>query len=219
MAIQRQARILSVAGAACVATLLSGCSRGPARVGQPAINPATAAAEALAAYDTNRDGSIAGTELDASPALKSALARLDANSDGGVSAEEIAERIRAWKAMKTGLASIRCQVTLDGKPLPGALVTFTPEPFLGGEVKTASGQTNQFGDAAPTVSEADKPDPTLPGGVHFGLFTVTVSKPANGRETIPERFNAKSTLGLEVSYDEPAIRDNNLAFRLKSTAE
>ena len=110
-------------------------------------------------------------------------------------------------------------MTLDGKPLPGALVTFTPEPFLGGEVKTASGQTNQFGDAAPTVSEADKPDPTLPGGVHFGLFTVTVSKPANGRETIPERFNATSTLGLEVSYDEPAIRDNNLAFRLKSTAE
>ena len=93
MAIPRQARILSAAGAACVATLLSGCSRGPARVGQPAINPATAAAEALAAYDTNRDGRIAGTELDASPALKSALARLDANGDGGVSAEEIAERI------------------------------------------------------------------------------------------------------------------------------
>jgi hypothetical protein len=204
--------LLSAAGGAA---MLAGCTRGPARVTQPKIDPAAAGAKALEAYDTNRDGSIAGAELDASPALKAALARFDTNQDGGISAAEIAARINAWKAMKTGLASIRCQLTLDGKPLPGATVTLTPEPFLGAAVKPASGTANQFGDVAPTISDADKPDPKLPGGVHFGLYTVKV---AGGRESVPERYNGKSTLGLEVSYDEPGIRDNNLAFRLK-TAE
>lgn len=194
----------------------AGCSRGPARVKQPSIDPAAAGARALEAYDTDRDGRIAGPELDASPALKSALPRFDANQDGGISAAEIAERIKAWKAMQTGLAAVRCQVMLDGKPLSGAVVDFVPEPFLGDQVKPASGKVNQFGDAAPTVSEADKPDPKLPGGVHIGLYTVKISKPASGKETLAARYNAKSTLGLEVAYDEPGIRDNNLAFRLKS---
>jgi hypothetical protein len=202
----------------CVAASAAGCSRGPARVKQPAIDPAAAGARALEAYDADRNGSIAGAELEASPALKSALQRFDSNQDGGISAAEIGERIKAWKAMKTGLASVRCQVMLDGKPLSGAMVEFVPEPFLGDHVKPASGTVNQFGDVAPTVSDADKPDPKLPGGVHFGLFTVKISKPSGAKETVPALYNANSTLGLEVSYDEPGIRDNNLAFRLK-TAE
>lgn len=191
----------------------AGCRWSPARVKQPKIDPAAAGKRALEAYDTDRDGRIAGPELDASPALKSALARFDMNHDGGISAAEIAGRVQVWKAMKTGLASVRCQVTLDGKPLSGAKVDFVPEPFLGGEVKPASGTVNQFGDVAPSVSDADKPDPKLPGGVHFGLYTVTIT---GGRDSIPARYNASSTLGLEVSYDEPGIRDNNLAFRLKA---
>lgn len=202
--------------AACAAVLIAGCSRGPARVKQPSIDPTAASARALEAYDANRDGIIAGGELEASPSLKASLTRFDANQDGGISAAEIAERINAWKAMKTGLASVRCQVTLDGKPLSGAALDFVPEAFLGEHIKPARGTVNQFGDAAPTVSDADKPDPKLPGGVHFGLFTVKVSKPSGGKEVIPARYNVQSTLGLEVSYDEPGIRDNNLAFRLKS---
>jgi hypothetical protein len=195
----------------------AGCSRGPARVKQPSIDPAAAGARALETYDTDRDGRIAGPELDASPALKSALPRFDANQDGGISAAEIADRVKAWKAMQTGLAAVRCQVMLDGKPLSGAVVEFVPEPFLGDQVKRASGKVNQFGDAAPTVSDSDKPDPKLPGGVHIGLYTVTISKPASGKETLAARYNTKSTLGLEVAYDEPGIRENNLAFRLKSS--
>jgi len=195
-----------------------GCSRGPARVQQPTIDAAASGARALEAYDTNRDGTIAGGELDASPALKSALERLDANHDGGVSADEIAARVNAWKAMRTCLASIRCHLTLDGKPLSGATVTLEPEPFLGDHVKRATAQSNQFGDVAPTVADADKPDPSLPGGVHFGLYTVTISKQAGGKELLPTRYAAKPGLGLEVSYDEPGIRDNNLAFTL-TTAE
>ncbi len=201
---------------AAAAATLAGCGRGPARVKQPSIDPAAAGARALEAYDTDRDGRIAGAELDATPALKSALTRLDANHDGGVSADEIAARVKAWKGMVTGLAAIRCHVTLDGKPVANATVTLTPEPFLGESVRPASGATNQYGDAAPTVAEDDKPAPNLPGGVHLGLYTVSISKLANGKESIPRAYHTPSRLGVEVSYDEPGIRDNNLAFRLKS---
>ena len=213
----RHSILTAVCGLLATGVAMVGCSGRPARVRQPAIDPAVAAVKALEAYDADRNGSIAGAELDASPALKSALERLDANRDGGVSADEIVARVNAWKAMKTALTSVRCLITLDGRPLPGATVTFEPEPFLGEHVKTATGQTNQFGDAAPTVADADKPDPSLPGGVHFGFYTVRITKPGGSRDGVPERFNANSTLGLEVAYDEPGIRDNNLAFRLTST--
>lgn len=196
--------------------MLAGCSRGPARVKQPSIDPVRSGAKALELYDADHDGAIAGTELDASPALKAALPRLDTNGDGRITADEIAERVKAWKAMKTGLASVRALVTLDGKPLPQAMVTFEPEPFLGEHIKPASGTTNQFGDVAPTVSDADKPDPSLPGGVHFGLYTVRIVAGEGSRAKVPAKYNTASVLGQEISYDDPGIRDNNLAYRLKT---
>jgi hypothetical protein len=159
---------------------------------------------------------IAGNELDAVPALKSGLPRFDTDGDKGISADEIAARVNAWKGMRTGLASVRCHITLDGQPLIGAEVTFEPELFLGEEVKTATGNTNQFGDVAPTVAKEDRPDPTLPGGIHFGLYKVRISKQANGRELIPARYNKDTILGQEVAYDDPGILNNNLAYHLKS---
>ncbi len=199
-----------------VSFTLSSCNWGPARIKQPAISPSGAGAAAVAQYDKNGDGVISGDELNASPALKAALPRLDTNKDGGVGGDEIAERVNAWKAMRTALASVRCQVTLDGRPLPGAQVVFEPEPFLGDQVKRATGVTNQFGDAAPTIAPEDKPDPKLPGGVYFGLYKVRISKQTSGRETIPARYNTDTILGQEVSYDDPAIKGNNMAFALKS---
>lgn len=168
-------------------------------------------------YDKNGDGVISGDELNASPALKAALPRLDTNQDGGVSADEIAERVNAWKAMRTALVSVRCQVTLDGRPVPGAEVVFEPESFLGEQVKRATGVTNQFGDAAPTIAPEDKPDPKLPGGVYFGFYKVRISKKVGDRETILARYNTETILGQEVSYDDPAIKGNNMAFALKSS--
>jgi hypothetical protein len=128
----------------------------------------------------------------------------------------VAERVKAWQAMRTGLTSVRCHVTLDGQPLAGADVVFEPESFLGEEIKTARGKTNQYGDAAPTVPPEERPEPDLPGGVHFGLYRVRISKTANGRELLPTRYNTETILGQEVSYDDPAMQNNNMAFALKS---
>jgi len=196
----------------CVAS----CSRGLGRVTQPYIDASGAGKRAIEQYDKNGDGVISGDELIQAPALQEALPRLDTNGDKGVSADEIAARVNAWKAMKTGLASVRCQVTLDGRPLADAEVVFEPEPFLGDYVKRASSTTNSLGDVAPTVSKEDRPNPTLPGGVHFGLYKVRVSKVVNGKETIPARYNTETILGQEVSYDDPALISNNMAFALKS---
>jgi len=195
----------------------AGCRRGPAAVKQPKIDAAAAGRAAISRYDTDGNGAISGAELDASPPLKAALPRLDTDKDGGVTADEVSARVEAWKAMLTGLASFRCHVTLDGKPLAGARVVLEPEQFLGDNVKPASGETNQFGDVSPSVAPEDLPDPSLPGGVHFGLYRVRITKPAGGRESLPARYNAETILGREVAYDEPGMARNDVRIELEST--
>lgn len=202
---------------AALLTVCSSCWRGPGRISQPGIDPSSAGEAAMEQYDKNQDGKVSGEELENAPALKAALPRLDTNSDGGVDAEEVAARVNAWKEMRTGLTSVRCSVTLDGQPLEGAAIVFEPEAFLGEEIKTASGTTNQFGDASPSIAAEDMPDPTLPGGVHFGLYKVRISKQVNGKETIPAQYNTETTIGQEVSYDDPAMKSNNMKFALKSS--
>jgi hypothetical protein len=198
------------------AVILTSCSYTPARVPQPSINASRAGSQAIELYDKNADGLISGDELEKAPALKEALPQLDTNGDKAVSADEIAARVNAWKEMKTGMTALHCHVTLDGQPLVGAIITFEPEPFLGDEVKTAFATTNQFGDVSPTIPPEQRPNPKLPGGAHFGLYKVHVSKIVNGKETIPARYNTETTLGQEVSYDDPAIKHMNVILALKS---
>ncbi|MFM1904916.1 MAG: hypothetical protein RLZZ440_2816, partial [Planctomycetota bacterium] len=78
------------------------------------------------------------------------------------------------------------------------------------------GETNPFGDVAPTVAPEDLPDPSLPGGVHFGLYRVRISKPVGGRETLPSRYNTETAIGQEISYDDPGMAANNVQFKLES---
>jgi hypothetical protein len=202
--------------ASLVLVSIAGCQGGPAPVKQPSINASTAGKLAMEQYDTNGDGKVAGDELEKAPSLKAALPRLDTNGDGAVDADEIAARVNAWKAMETAMTGVPCKVTLDGQPLVEATVTLEPEAFLGDEVKAAYGTTNAFGMAGPTIPKEQRPDPTLPGGAHFGLYKVRISKVVNGKEIIPARYNTNTTLGLEVSYDEPGIAKMNVPFDLKS---
>jgi hypothetical protein len=167
-------------------------------------------------YDKDRDGKVAGAELDAAPALKAAIKNLDTDGDGGVSAAEVAARVNAWKAMKTGLASAPCKVTLDGEPLVGATVTYDPESFLGDDIKHAIGTTNLYGVTSPSVPAEERPDPKSPGGTYFGLYKVRISKMVGGKETIPARYNTQTILGQEVSYDDPGVKSRNIVFALKS---
>jgi hypothetical protein len=193
---------------------MSSCNYGPPAVEQPAIDPSDAAELAIEQYDTSGDGIIAGDELDRAPALRTALARLDSSGDGGVAADEIERRIRQWQEMRTAVSLFAFTVTLDGSPLIGASVTFEPEEFLGGEVKAAGCATNDFGRCGATIPDDQRPDPTTPPGMHFGLYRVKISKVVGGRETIPARYNDKTTLGQEVAADVPEINNNRVVYAL-----
>jgi hypothetical protein len=197
-------------------TAVASCHYGPAAVKQPAIDATAAGKLAMAMYDKNGDGKVAGDELENAPALKAALPRLDTNGDGGVSADEVTARVNAWKEMRTGMTYVQCRVMLNGQPLSGAEVTFEPEPFLGDEIKPAVGTTTMQGDATPVIRPEDRLDPKLPGGVHLGLYKVRISKLDNGKQIIPARYNTETTLGQEVAYDDPAVQNRNMIFALKT---
>jgi len=191
--------------ACCV--LAAGCvGRGPSR---PDFDPAASGAEAVRLYDKNGDGRIAGEELDACPALKMATGRADQDSDGGLTAGEIADRIRYFQNANTTILNGSVEVTLDGRPLEGATVTFEPEPFLGDYFKPCSGETDANGRASMEGQDAKFP------GLYLGFYRVRVSKDVDGKETIPAHYNTESQLGYEATDDIPEV-SNIIQFELTS---
>lgn len=191
-----------------------GCSGGPSRVEQPRINASRAGSDALELYDTDGDGVIAGKELDASPPLKNELALIDTDGDGGISADEIAARVDAWKAQKTGLLSLRGIVNLDGKPKEGLLVIYEPEPFVADYLSSGRGNTNRFGMFVVSVPKEDRPSADTPSGMPMGFYRVRVTSTAG--KSLPARYNTETTLGLEVSYDNKYVLNMAVAHDLKS---
>lgn len=181
-------RLLLLAG---LCLLVAGCSRGE-RQEVPTISPGSAAGEALAEYDTNKDGALDAKELERCPALKSALTKIDKNNDKRLTADEIAERLTVFQ--KQGmLTSTQIDVTLDGDPLSGATVTLKPEKFMGSSFKPATGVTDEAGTVLVKVESLAQ------GVIPLGYYRIEVSKKnAQGQETVPSKYNANTTLGHEA---------------------
>src|SRR5690349_10959169 len=83
-----RSRMFFVIIVSLVLSIAASCNRGPGRVKQPGINASQAGKLAMEQYDTNKDGKVAGDELEKAPSLKAALKNLDTDGDGAVSAEE-----------------------------------------------------------------------------------------------------------------------------------
>src|SRR5262249_11288266 len=143
--------------------LLPGCVGGD-RLVAPTYSPEEAAKQALAEYDTNRDGFLDAKELERCPALKNNLDSIDTNGDKRLSADEIAARINSYAESQVALKNTGCRVLLDGRPLQGATVTYVPEKFMGSSIKSASGVSDDRGGVILTA-EGEK----LPG-VQPGLY-------------------------------------------------
>lgn len=196
--------------------LYLGCSSGPAAVEVPSFDADGAATQALIKYDTDKDGFIAGQELEKAPGLNAAIKSFDTDGDGKLSGEEIANRILEWDKMSLGMMNLTCTVLMDGQPLTGATVTFVPEEFLGGVTQQASDVTSPIGTASPKVPKENRPSPDSPPGIQAGLYKVRISKMEGGTEAIPARYNTETTLGQQVSKDDPAITNKKVIFDLKS---
>ena len=177
----------------CVA-LLASCSRRPPRIYPPEFNPSKAAADAMAQYDADGNGSIADQELEKAPALKYAIGRIDANGDGAIVAKEIANLVQAWMDSDLGRRSVDCIVTRRGTPLTGATVTLDPEPFLGDKLQPATGVSDERGEVALSIPVS----PEEPPGVAPGLYLVRITKVG---EEIPAKYNTNTIFGYEVADD------------------
>lgn len=203
-------RLVLVVGVGLASAVWGCSSKVPDRVPAPDINPSSAAAQAIAMYDTNKDGAISGDELNKVPALKSAIKRYS-NGDGKVTAETITAELEKIKESKVGIITLLTRVSLDGAKLEGATVTLDPEPFMGGAISPASGVTNAEG----TASLAIDPQDRLKRGVNPGLYKVRITKLVGGKETIPARYNKDTELGVEVAQDNNDL-SHDMNFQLKS---
>jgi hypothetical protein len=158
------------------------------------VSPREAATQALAEYDTNKDGFLDAKELEACPALRDALKRIDKDGDGKLSADEIAERLNFFQQQDTQ-PDVSVEILLDNRPLVGATVTLVPEKFMGPAARSAAAITDESGTGYFKTEGTDYVQ------VPCGYYRVQVSKTAQGREAIPAKYNAQTTLGYEVSPD------------------
>jgi hypothetical protein len=163
--------------------------------GVPTISfsPDGAAREAMALYDTNKDGKLDAGELKKCTALAVALSELDKNGDKCIDADEIAARISFYATSGTSLRGERAFVVRSGRPINGVTVTLEPEPFMLGAIKPAMAVSDESGDVK--LRTQDMPY----DGVQIGFFKITASqKDANGKELLPAKFNSATTLGVEI---------------------
>jgi EF hand len=193
---------------AALVLLAAGCSGGGKAGVQ--VSPRDGANQALAEYDTNKDGFLDAKELEACPALLAALKRIDKDGDGKLSADEIAERLTFFQQQDTQ-PDVSVEVTLDNRPLVGATVTLVPEKFMGPAAKSATAVTDEEGTGFFKTEGTDYVQ------VPCGYYKVQVSKNTQGRGGVPAKYNAQTTLGYEVSPDVGGRGSSaTLRLRLKS---
>jgi hypothetical protein len=195
---------------ALAALAVAGCSGAPARVTGPRINASRAASAAVKFCDRNGDAAVTQQEAASSPGLAAAFRGIDTDANGSLSAAEIEARIASWAASGKGIAVQPFYVLLDGKPLAGGKVELVPEPYLAKSIGTAESMISDAGMCSPSVA-ADSLPKGIPAGLNFGLYSVRITHP---KATVPPRYNAATTLGMEVCPDYDFF--NPMRLRLES---
>jgi hypothetical protein len=102
-------------------------------------------------------------------------------------------------------------VTMDGAPLPDAIVTFQPE---GG--RPSSGRTDENGYYELIYTRGKKG--AIPGKHTVTISTLQEGDPDAGGESVPEKVPAKYNTDTELTADVKAGR-NDFDFDLSSEGE
>lgn len=188
------------------ASVLTGCSQGPARVAAPNVDCEAATDRALELYDSDHSGSFSKSELANCPAVLQNLPAYDQNADGTVSREEFVARLGELYGKRVGLTEVDCQITFQGRPLEGATVVFEPEPYLGEEIPVARGTTDSMGSAPMAIDGEYLPESLRSRNkklTKVGSFKVRITHPSI---QLPAKFNTKTTLGYETQLGTPFAR-------------
>jgi hypothetical protein len=99
----------------------------------------------------------------------------------------------------------------NGNPLAGATVKFVPEKFLSDYLtETPTGTTSENGMAMISLPTTPGPDGDPPG-MGPGMYRVEITKAG---DNIPAQYNTNTTLGQEVSLDNPDMQ-MGIRFNLK----
>jgi len=191
--------------------VIPGCSSGPARIKAPPIDATRAAAEAVQRCDRDHNGTVSPVEAAASPGLGAAFEHIDTDHDGSLSVEEIAARMTSWVAGGVGIVTQPLRVTFNGKPLAGGHVELVPEPYLAKWLKPAESDIAPNGICSPSLPPADLPQ-GLHRGMNCGFYTVRITHP---ELMVPARYNAESTLGIEVRPDPDLFNPPRLALETR----
>jgi hypothetical protein len=212
--------VVSFLGKGLVVSALSaalvGCSGGPTAIQKPSFDPSGSAEKAMEIYDADKDGFIAGPELEKASSINGALKNIDKDLDGKVSEQEIADRINTWENLTIGLTNIYCEITLDGAPLGGASIRFVPEEFMGGAIEEASDITGFTGIASPIIPLEKRPAADIPPGLQIGFYKVTISKKDGDKELVPSKYNSETILGQQVAPDDPGVASGKVRFTLRT---
>jgi len=112
-----------------------------------------------------------------------------------------------------GTTSVSGVVTLDGKPVEGASVSFTPVAEKDGGVGGSYGKTDAEGRYTLRTVAGDRTGAAV--GKHKVTITLSKSDPNNpegaAKELIPAKYNTKS----ELTFDVPSGGTDSANFELK----
>jgi hypothetical protein len=182
----------------------AGCSRAPARFDAPQVDPVAAAAQAMELYDANRDAILSKDELARCPGILSKISVYDLNHNGSVEQQEIAGRLADLLKHRTGGTGLNARILYNGRPLQGASVVLEPEPYLGGQVQTATGTTDGAGSTELAIPPEFVPQHLRRiKSVHYGTFKVRITHPTI---PIPPKYNTETQLGYETESGNPYVR-------------
>jgi hypothetical protein len=171
----------------------SGCSK--SAVSQlRASTPAEAAAKAFELHDADSNGQLDSDELSKCASINAALDRIDTNRDKAIDRAELEARFTAHDEL-ADVVAFDVRITHNREPLVGAMVTFTPEPFMGEGKQPYVGTTVDGGTCYVLGQEVELP------GVPVGFYQVHIVHPPSTVDV---------TLGGEVAGDAPTA--NRMSF-------
>jgi hypothetical protein len=180
-----------------------GCYSQPGVIESVEINIPLVCETLIKEHDGDRNGMLSEEELTTVPPLNKCLTTMDKDGDRVVSQQELQAHFERVFNPQTGMIGAMCRVTNKGRPLSGALVHFVPADFLQLErsvMPIASGITSSQGVAQMEIHPDYIPAgmPKLRGLVRPGFYLVEITR--DGLD-IPAHYNAKTTLGVEVSAE------------------